>query len=218
MANAQVPDALHTKLKFIRGFQLTIPDDGLSTNSGAVNGLYVNDPFDPDFGIGNDAAQGFDFWRDYYNNYIVTRADIRVKFQNNSQVRGLIGYVQPQYGTGPIGLLNGSPINTIQAFPRMRFCTMSQASAGRNIKVIKTNWSIRKDGAWLPRSNTWETSGFSAGVSSSPANRRQVNIWIGTDNGVANSGQILSASVIVQCIYHCRFYNRRNTPELLDPE
>lgn len=215
--NAQVPDALLVKLKYIKGLRLEVPNDNLSTNSGISIGGYMNDPYDPDPNVGNDSAQGFDFWRDYYFNYIVTRADIEVTFTNHNTFNGAVGYVQPQFQNQPVGLLGTTPLQTIRNYPRLRWVTMGSAGANNAVRRVRTSWSIRKDAAWLPRSSVWEGSGYSAGTAASPANRRQLNIWIGTDNGLgANTSVIVDA--VAKITYYCRFYNRKNTPEVLDPE
>jgi len=209
-----VPDALYTKLTYTKGFQQVL--SAAQINTGNINIGYLNDPFDPDPDLGNFSAQGFDFWRDYYNNYIVSRSSVTVKVTGLSSFPSYAA-IMPQCGTSLPAVTGATGLQYWQNLPRVRYRWINPAGANKQTVTLKTGWSIKKDAGYQNRSATFETSGWSAATNASPIQRRQLNFWLST---VINNtlGADTGFHCTVRFVYHCRFYGRKATPELLDPE
>jgi len=222
--NAVVPDVTYARLKYVKGGYLQISNSTLSTNSGLSQPVYLNDPFDPDPDVANASAQGFDYFRDYYSQYFVASCTVIVEFSNLGESAngkyGCVGYVLPQFGSPFPSVLSTTPVNYIQNIPRIKWKRMSGPFAGRQNTRIKTSWSVKEDqGAPTGRGNFWEGTSWGAFTNASPAIRRPLHIILGTENGAGNlAADAITAQYKVTVIYNCRFYTRKNTPELEDPE
>lgn len=223
--NAIVPDVTYARLIFRKAGQLSIPGNILNTNSGSNLVAYCNDPFDPDPDVGNKFAQGFDYFRDFYQSYIVVKAKIRVDWTNLGRIDsstspwGTTAYVLPQLGGTVQAITNLSPVDYIQNLPRIKWRTMSAPGANKQRCSIRHEWTLRKDQAALNRGNFWEGSNWAANTTGSPVNRRALYLVLGTANGAGNTSEaILSAQYKLTILYYCRFYGRKVTPELDDPE
>lgn len=223
--NAIVPDATYARLTYRKGGTCTISSNPIYTNSGPAIAVYLNDPFDPDPSLGNASAQGFDYFRDYYGFYIVTRAKVKVDFYNlgTEQYSGYaaVGYVLPQLGSTINAITDQSPVNYIQNVPRLKWKRMTAPGGGKSWCTIHHEWSIKKDQAATNRGHYWEGSEWAAQTNAGPAGsyRRGLYIFAGTENGAGNVAAVTRRILYkVTVIYYTRFYGRKVTPELEDPE
>lgn len=222
--NAIVPDVTYARLTYRKGGLLLIANNSLATNSGQTTPIYVNDPYDPDPDLANSSAQGFDYFRDYYNFWICTKSKIRVEFnnigiaQNQNSPWGAVGYVLPQFGGSP-NIVAQSPVNYVQNLPRIKWVSLSGPGAGKSKGVVRHEWTLVKDQGAQNRSNTWEYSAWSAAINGSPTNRRVLYLAAGTANGAGNVTELQQViQYKVTIVYYTRFYARKPTAELEDPE
>jgi len=179
----------------------------------------VNDPFDPDDDLGNKSAQGFDFWRDYYGEYICTRADISLQVYNQSDKVGITAYLLPSQGNVVPLVVGTSPIDYITNLPNVRYKTAGPIGSGRYRAYLRHKWTSVYNKAVGKRGEQWEGTSWGAATNASPGSRPAIFIWAGTQSGNPNTqGASMLAEYKLTVNYHVKFFARKLTPELDDPE
>lgn len=213
--NSIVPEALLTKCKYTVQFPINI------TTTDVTSGLYgyvmLNDPYDPNNNLANASAQGFDFWRDYYKKYIVTKSKWTVHFHAQSAYWWNV-YALPTMGDGTNAIVSTSVSQYTKNLPYVKYTTIGPITSIDQTKTLNGTWTLAGDQAALGRGKYWEESDWSASTTASPATRRALNIFSQTAADTQAGANYQVALVSVTVTYYVRFYQRKQTPELEDPE
>lgn len=219
--NAVVPQATYAKLKY----KTDIPFIWTAAGTLYWDNVFrfrCNSPFDPDAVVGNASAQGFDYFRDYYQNYIVTRSKIIVKFRNIANAYFRCAVV-PVYGQTtqlpPASERVNSEIMQVTNLPHIKWKTIGWPNGTKSVCTVGNSWNIWKDqGLDSTRGDSFERSTFAATTSESPVSIRAYNIIMQTTTGAAFPDAALAAYLSVTVTYHTKFYGRKQTAEIVDPE
>lgn len=182
-----------------------------------MNDIRLNSPYDPDSTLGNAAAQGFDYFRDYYNEYIVTKSKWKVRFMNESPYNYVNCYVWPEQGGSVPSVNNVTKVEVLKNTPNMKWACAGPITGKKSVATVKGSWSINRDRGVGPRALFWEGSSYSAGVAANPTTTRSLYMWLGMATETGDTGSI-KYHVEVTVKYWVKFYSRKNGPENVDPD
>jgi len=129
---------------------------------------------------------------------------------------GTIVFGMGQYGPNTPAVTDLSPLQFICNLPRIKYKYIGTVGDGIKKRMV-VKWSIKKDAAYQNRSLVWEGSGYSAVTTGSPSIVRNLFIANTLDTGVIVPRNVATAAKIT-LIQKVRFYGRKQTPELEDPE
>jgi len=171
--------------------------------------LKLNCPFDPFFGLGNTSAQGYAFWANYYNRYIVTYAKVKVHFTNATGIPLIVGVV-PQLGATPATLSVTGAHNSNFNIPGIKYKRINTVGSAGASKTCYATWSISKDIGVGNRAGTWEQSGYSSDTGNDPTILRYLTIFLANQNDAAFGGNTANAvSYNYEITYYTKFYDRK---------
>lgn len=204
-----MPEALYTNLTYKT---IGLIGHGNGTYSDTALVYRLNSPYDPKSGI-NEAAQGFNYWKEYYTTYLVTSA-IAIATFTNTQDYPVGVFILPQLGSaGPV--YTNATFEIISNWPGVKYCVLTPKGTPGSKRTLKVYWSIRKDGGVGNRAVAWEGSNYSAAVNTDPVSTRWLYQGTFSPTGQVWTGAVTQDAQITLTIkYKTKFFARTQNPML----
>lgn len=171
-----------------------------AAGSGVVVFYRLNSVYDPDLtGVGT-AALGLGYWANFFQNYRVTRATVRVQATPTNMSAG--GLATVIMGAVPQSTMPATK-QAWRATPTAKMgVAVNAASGGKNVVELTATYDMAK----VLRVNQAEFRSdmdFTGGTASNPA--RAVNLFLSADS--CGSATVVNVSYNIQITYEVEWFN-----------
>ncbi len=159
-----------------------------------LTGFHVfraNSVFDPDFAIGGHQPRGFDQLASLYDEYIVTKAVITVRFQNTSTTSSPYGFIAVR----PSGVENPDFFNILEGPDRV----VSTGAMGRHTVVAPPSDILRMEVdpiKWLGYGSKKDADSLKSNVNSDPVD--QILLYVGICDPAVAQATTCEATVMIE--------------------
>jgi len=182
-----------TKLPWVWTTGLTAP----TTYTTAAISYRLNSPYDPDVGIGGNSARQFSALAGIYGKYVVTRANVVLRFSNSNADSHFVGYsVRRSNQTVRSGLIDRQVMVLENSALSPMMSTDKQEVVFRFSVPIGVPWGIKQE-------RLYDESAYQSATTADPANQVILDVLTYDTSATASNSYV---SIAIQ--YETEFFEQ----------